>query len=146
MKDKNQYLLRKICGFYIILVPIYYLLTYRSGTLFMLSSPILIVLAGFNYGMSKVENIKAQNSVYGMLYFIVFAGLFYVIFILSDDFSGEHIGACIILVLSIICPFFIYWYLKKKKSVLISIFILSFNFIIVTFPTLILVLLNVLYD
>ena len=145
MKDKNQYLLRKICKLYIFLTPVYFLLTlgFNSVIVFMLSLLMLVVLAGFNYEMSKIENVNALNVVYGILYFIAFAVLFSSF--VGNYFNEEEIGVFIILILSIICPSFVYWYLKTRENVIISIFIISFNFLIIVCPIFLLILVNIVY-
>jgi len=93
--------------------------------------------------MSRVENAKILNLIYGILFLIVFTALSYVISY-ADDISIELVCTIIILALSIIFPFFIHWYLKKK-GIFISTFILSFNFLIVIWPICINLILRIGY-
>ena len=132
MKDKNPYLLKKISLLYIILIPVYYLMEhkyYDANILFIWTSITLILLSCFNYVMSYVKNVIILNLIYGILYLFAFTGLSYILFY-SDGISIELVCTVIILALSIVFPFFIYWYLKKK-GIFISILIMSFNFLIV---------------
>ena len=147
MKDKNQYLLKKISLLYIVLIPIYYLLVYKfydGNITFICSLIILIVLSGFNNMMSYIKNPMVLNLIFSILYGILFICLSYIIFIYADSFDIDHLLTCIILILSIICPFLVYWYLKKK-GIFISIFILSFNFLVVTWPVCFILMLHIEY-
>lgn len=135
MKDINHRLQEMIGILYIILIPVYFLLlrdTYNGGLAVIKTSLILTILSAFHYGMSKIEEVKILNLIYGILYVILFIGLVCFVFI-CDNFGIEHLVTCIILVLSIVCPFMVYWYFKKK-GVSISMFILSFNFLVIILP------------
>lgn len=136
MIDINKYIQKKIGVLYVILILVSFLLikgTYNEGVAVIKFSLILTLLAALNYRMSKIEKVKALNLVYGTLYAILFIGIIYSVLI-CDTFGIEHLAICIILIFSIIVPFLVCWYFKKKKGIFISIFVLSFHFLGMVVP------------
>lgn len=143
----NKYIQRKISVLYIILIPVSFLLikgTYNEGFAVIKFSLILALLAAFNYSMSKIEKVKALNLMYGILYAILFIGIISSV-LLCDTFGREHLAICSVLIFSIVAPFVVCWYLKKRKGIFISIFVLSFNFLVMIIPLFLLLLVRMLY-